>query len=47
MSLVKGAHRGYEADALAGRPLFFEIAGEVGGTFKYDHFDGFGPQNRL
>ena len=37
MSLVKGAHGGYEADALAGGPLFFEIAGEVGGAFKYDH----------
>ena len=37
MTLVEGAHRGYEADLLAGGPLFFQIGGEVFGAFKYDH----------
>jgi hypothetical protein len=46
MSLMQGAHSGYEADGLAGGPLFFEVSGEVGGAFKYDHFVCFGWQNR-
>ena len=46
MSLVQGAQRGYEADLLAGPALFFEVSGEVGGPFKYDHFICFKPQNR-
>ena len=35
MSLVQGAQRGYEPDAMAGGPLFFEVSGEVGGVLKY------------
>lgn len=43
MSLVQGAHSGYEADALAAGSLFFEIGNEVAGAFKYDHFCLFWP----
>ena len=42
---MEGAHGGNEADSLVGGALFFEIGGEVGGVFKYNHFMLFEPQN--